>query len=279
MKLLTTIIMTTIAVGGLVSCTGKKATEEQPAPKCLVLYYSQNGTTKAVAEELQKSLGADIEEIVAEEPYAGNFQETIERCITEREGQIIPKIKPLQANIADYDIVFLGFPIWFGTYARPIYGLLEVEKFAGKKIVPFCTFGSGGLETAIKDLKASLPEADIQDGYCVRTARIAAMPQELNRFLIEQAFIEGTVEPLPEFSEQQPVTETETGIFNAACSDYEYPLGTPETFAKRPMADGTEYCFKVIGFAPDGAKTSTTIYIIAPADTTAKPEFTRVSRD
>ena len=73
MKTLTRILLTTAAVLAAVSCGSKK-----DAPKVLVLYYSQNGTTKAVAEELQARLGADLEEIVPVQPYGGEFQETIE---------------------------------------------------------------------------------------------------------------------------------------------------------------------------------------------------------
>ena len=90
------------------------------AQKQLVLYYSETGTTKTVAQELQKQLGADIEEIEAVVPYSGNFQETIQRGQREMQSGEMPAIKPLKKQIADYDIIFLGYPIWFGTYANPI---------------------------------------------------------------------------------------------------------------------------------------------------------------
>ena len=85
------------------------------AQKMLVLYYSETGTTKTVAQELQRQLGADIESIEAVEPYSGNFQETIQRSSRERESGQTPALKPLKKKIADYDIIFLGYPIWFGT--------------------------------------------------------------------------------------------------------------------------------------------------------------------
>ena len=113
------------------------------AQKKLVLYYSETGTTKAVAEELQKQLNADIECIEAVEPYSGNFQETIQRGQREMQNGETPAIKPLKNKIADYDIIFLGYPIWFGTYAMPIATLVKENDFEGKTIVPFCTFGSG----------------------------------------------------------------------------------------------------------------------------------------
>ena len=66
------------------------------AQKSLILYYSETGTTKAVAEELQKQLGADIEAIEAEIPYSGNFQETIQRGQREMQSGEWPTLKPLQ---------------------------------------------------------------------------------------------------------------------------------------------------------------------------------------
>ena len=128
------------------------------AQKKLVLYYSETGTTKAVAEELQKQTGADIEAIEAVTPYSGNFQETIQRSQRERESGETPALKPLKSKIADYDVIFLGYPIWFGTYAMPIITLVKENDFAGKTIVPFCTFGSGGLNTSSDALKEALPK-------------------------------------------------------------------------------------------------------------------------
>ena len=130
------------------------------AQKMLVLYYSETGTTKTVAQELQKQLGADIESIECEKPYSGNFQETMQRGQREMQSQEWPAIKPLAKKVADYDIVFLGYPIWFGTYANPIVTLLKEQDFAGKTIVPFCTFGSGGLNTSSDALKKALPKAN-----------------------------------------------------------------------------------------------------------------------
>ena len=94
------------------SCAQKQQQQEEQAQKVLVLYYSQNGATQAVAEELQKQLGADIEAIEVVEPYSGDFQATIERSNKERESGQTPALKALKSNIADYDTIFLGYPIW-----------------------------------------------------------------------------------------------------------------------------------------------------------------------
>ena len=247
------------------------------AQKNLVLYYSETGTTKAVAEELQKQLGADIESIEAVEAYTGDFQKTMQRGQREMQSGETPAIKPLKKKLADYDVIFLGYPIWFGTYAMPIATLVKENDFAGKTVVPFCTFGSGGLNTSTEALKKALPKAKIQTGYGVRSARVASAAKELDRFLKENGFKEGTVEKLPDYSEQQPVTDEEKAIFDAACSSYQFPLGTPQTVGKRTTADGTDYKYTVTGRGMDGKESTSTIYVTVGTDGT-KPEFTEVVR-
>ena len=249
------------------------------AQKKLVLYFSESGNTKAVAEELQKQLGADIESILPEEPYSGNFQETMQRVQKENQSGTLPKIKPLKVKIDDYDVIFMGYPIWGGSYASPVASLLKEQDFAGKKIVPFCTFGSGGLNTSSDALVKALPKANIQKGYGVRAARVASAAKELDRFLKENGYKEGSVAKLPAYSEQKPVTDAERAIFDAACSSYQFPLGTPTTVGKRTTAESTDYEFKVKsrGFGGGGEQTST-IYVTVGKEEGAKPEFTEVVR-
>lgn len=248
------------------------------AQKKLVLYYSETGTTKAVAEELQKQLKADIESIEAVEPYTGDFQATMQRGQREMQKGKTPAIKPLKSKIADYDVIFLGYPIWFGTYAMPIATLVKENDFEGKTIIPFCTFGSGGLNTSTDALKKALPKAVIKDGYGVRTARVAAAEKELDRFLKENGYKEGTVVPLPDYSAQQPVTDEEKAIFDAACSDYQFPLGTPSTVGKRQTEDSTDYMFTVKGRGFNGEESTSIIYVTVGKAVGSKPEFTQVVR-
>ena len=248
------------------------------AQKKLVLYFSESGSTKAVAEELQKQTGADIEAIECVEPYSGNFQETIQRNQREREKGETPALRPLKTKVADYDVIFLGYPIWGGVYASPITSLLKEQDFAGKTIIPFCTFGSGGLNTSSEALKQALPKATIKNGYGVRTARVAAAEKELDRFLKENGYKEGKVSPLPEYSAQQPVTEADKAIFDAACSSYQFPLGTPETVGKRTTDESNDYKFSVKSRGFDGKEATSTIYVTVGKAEGSKPEFTEVVR-
>ena len=221
----------------LVSCGPKKA------QKMLVLYYSQTSNTKLVADEIAKRLNADIEEIVAVNPYDGSFTETIERCLQERNEGVTPEIQPVKADIASYDVIFIGYPIWFGTYAPPVITFLKNVDLGGKKIVPFCTYGSGGLESSVKDLREAQPNAEVLDGYGVRAARLDAVPYEIDQYLKANGFIEGEYVKLDEFPEQHPVNEEETAIFVAATGEYPMMHAQAKTVASRDIPGGVEYFF------------------------------------
>ena len=257
----------------------------QKAPKVLVLYYSQTGVTRTVAEELQARLGADIESVQAVHPYDGDFMATIERSRQEMESGICPELEPLQVNVRDYDVIFLGFPVWFGTYAVPIATLLNTNDFSGKKIVPFCTFGSGGLDSSERALAERLGDSEILPGYGVRAARIEAMPAELDRFLKRGGFIDGKCEPLPEFPEQKPVTKEVSAIFDAAVGDYPMINAKAETVASRNVPGGVEYCFTARDLPRDNGRfkadevmmfRTLTVYVLAEEGKT--PVFTQVVR-
>ena len=165
--------------------------------------------------------------------------EVIEFSAAEYSDTIVVKM----AAEEDYDVIFLGYPIWFGTYAPPVSTVLASVDFSGKKVVPFCTFGSGGLDSSVKDLQEKLPDAEILPGYGVRAARIDAVPAEIDRFLKAGGFIKGESVALPDFSIPCPVTEEEAAIFDAAVGDYPMMHAKAEEVASRAVPGGVEYLF------------------------------------
>ena len=243
MKMLKLLLVLAVATMVVVACKPKNETKE--ASKVLVLYYSQTSNTKTVAQEIATRLNADIEEIVPVEAYDGEFEATIQRCMKEREQGILPEIKPLTSDIAKYDTIFLGYPIWFGTYAPPVAAFLNNVDLSGKLIVPFCTFGSGGLESSVKDLAEKQPNIGmIFPGYGVRAARMDAVPKEVDLFLKSLGFIKGGFFKPADFPEQHPVNAEEEAIFNAAVDGYPMLNAKAISVASRTLLeDGTEYLF------------------------------------
>ena len=248
-----------------VACGQKK---EQ---KVLVLYYSQTGTTKVVAEAIQTRLGADIEAIVPVNPYDMDYGSTIARGHKEMSEGAYPELQPLNANISTYDVVFIGFPIWFGTYANPIETLLNTVDFSGKTVVPFCTFGSGGLDKSSKAVKDKLAGSDVLPGYGVRSARIDAADKEVERFLLEIGFIEGEFEAYDEFPAPHPAREEECAIFDAAVGSYPMIQAKAEEVTSRTVPGGVEYLFTA-----QDRMNKIQVYVLAEEG--KEPVFTQVCR-
>jgi multimeric flavodoxin WrbA len=154
--------------------------------------------------------------------------------------------------LAKYDVVFIGYPVWFGTYAPPVATFLDQTDLSGKKIVPFCTFGSGGLDSSVKDMMSKQPNAEILPGYGVRAARMDAVSYEIDQFLKANGFLEGEYVKLEAFPEQHEVSEEEAAIFNAAVDGYPMLNAQAKTVASRPLPNGMEYLFTAIDLPREG---------------------------
>ena len=137
--------------------------------KELVLYFSVYGTAKIVAEEIAKQTGADIREIVPEVSYDGNrdhYNSLLRVAQKEHDTEARPAIKE-ELPIADYDRIYIGYPMWCYTFPMIIYTLFEQYDFAGKTIIPFNThMGSrdGGTYQTIRELA---PKATVLEGLTV----------------------------------------------------------------------------------------------------------------
>ena len=119
------------------------------AKKVLVAVFSASGTTRAVGEEIARTAGADFYEIVPKKIYTStdlNWMNKKSRSSVEMsDPSARPEISGTVANMASYDTVIVGFPIWWGVAPRIIDTFLESYDFSGKKIIPFCTSGGSGV--------------------------------------------------------------------------------------------------------------------------------------
>jgi flavodoxin len=138
----------------LTACSGA-------GPKVLIAYYSQSGSTRAVAEQIQARFGGDLFEIQTAIPYPASEMETIELVDSLRNEGIRPELAALVPNMGDYDVVFVGTPIWFGTASLPVFSFVEAHDFTGKTVVPFYTCGRGDVGTYVEDITPFLNGATI----------------------------------------------------------------------------------------------------------------------
>ena len=136
--------------------------------KKLVAYFSASGTTANVAKDLAKAAGADIYEIKPAVPYSRadlNWQDKQSRSSVEMSDKSSrPALADTDANIADCDTIFIGFPIWWYIAPTIINSFLEAYDFSGKKIVLFATSGGSGFGKAVASLQPSAPNATIVEG-------------------------------------------------------------------------------------------------------------------
>ena len=135
---------------------GEENTDAQET-KVLVVYFSATNTTKGVAEHIADGLNADIYEIVPEEPYTNadlNYNDNNSRTTIEmNDPDVRPAISGSVENMDQYDIVFVGYPIWWGEAPRIISTFVESYDLSGKTIVPFCTSGGSGVGSSATNLE------------------------------------------------------------------------------------------------------------------------------
>lgn len=158
------------------------ATPEQEAPHILIAYFTWadntvvedpsavdvDATTSAsvlapgnaakIADWIQQEVGGDLFSIVVSEPYSSDYDECLDRAADEKAANARPVLVSHVDGMENYNIVFLGFPNWWYTLPMAILSFVEEYDFSGKTIVPFCTHGTGGLASTIRDLTAVLPD-------------------------------------------------------------------------------------------------------------------------
>ena len=130
--------------------------------KTLVVYFSATGTTKAAAQRLAKEFNADLYEITPEVPYTAadlNWRDKNSRSTIEmKDKSSRPAIKGHCDNIADYDVVWIGFPVWWYTAPTIVNTFIEAHDLSGKTLCVFATSGGSGVSGSVKDLKKAYPQ-------------------------------------------------------------------------------------------------------------------------
>ena len=129
---------------------------EKDDKKVAVVYFSATGTTKEVAELIKDETNADIFEIIPKQKYTSedlNYGDKNTRATKEQNDENArPEIEN-SIDLSNYDVVFLGYPIWWGNAPKIILSFLDNTNLDGKTVIPFCTSGSSGISTSESTLK------------------------------------------------------------------------------------------------------------------------------
>ena len=168
------------AVGiSLTACARKTESKSMDGAEILVAYFSATGTTESVAKKIADATGGRLYEIVPEKEYTSadlNWNDDRSRSSVEMNNpQSRPALGGSPVDVAAYDVVFIGYPIWWDQAPRIINTFIESYDLKGKTVIPFATSGSSGISNSVEVLKKTYPELNIQEGKLLNNASSASI--------------------------------------------------------------------------------------------------------
>lgn len=165
--------------------------------KSLIAYYSRKGNnyldgrivnlpignTEVVATKIQEITGSDLFEIDTVKPYPTDYTETTVVARNERRENARPELTERVDNMDSYDVIYLGYPNWWGTFPMPVFTFLESYDFSGKTIIPFCTHGGGGIGNSEGDIKKLCPNANVKSGFTILGSMVGKADNEIKDWI------------------------------------------------------------------------------------------------
>ncbi|MFX1252914.1 MAG: flavodoxin [Promethearchaeota archaeon] len=165
--------------------------------KTLIAYYSrrgnnyvsgkiinlQIGNTEVIAKMINEIKGGEMFCIDTINPYPEDYEETTEVAKLEKRSNARPKLKNQVSDMNAYDIIFLGYPNWWGTMPMVVHTFLESYDFSGKTIIPFCTHEGSGLGKSVRDITKLCPKAEVVNAIAFHGGSVAKAKGEVEKWL------------------------------------------------------------------------------------------------
>lgn len=153
----------------------------------------QNGTltgnTGLVASMIAEATGADLFSLHTVEQYPDTYSATVDQGQQERTDGVRPELTALPENLADYDVIFLGYPSWWSDMPMAVYSFLDAVDLSGKTIAPFVTSGGSGLAGTVGTIEELEPGSVVQSGLAVRDSDAAGAQEQVNAWLTELGYL------------------------------------------------------------------------------------------
>lgn len=177
-----------LAMLGIIFSFGQNISHAQG--KILVAYFSRvgneyglgnitKGNTAIVAEIIAQKTGGELFEIKPVKNYPVDYDECTKIASREKATKARPALSTSVENFAQYDTIFIGYPIWYGDCPMAVYTFLESYDFSGKKIVPFCTHGGSGLSSTDQQITLACPNSKILQGFEIRGVTAQKNPAQV----------------------------------------------------------------------------------------------------
>lgn len=158
----------------------------EPKQKRLVAFFSradenyavgsvEKGNTHLVAEMIAAATGADLFRIEPEKPYPAAYEPCIEMARREKQANARPAVRS-DIRVEDYDVIYLGYPNWWGELPMAVYTFIEKHRWQGKTVAPFCTHEGSGLSGTERRIQAACAGSKVLKGLAVRGSAVQHEP-------------------------------------------------------------------------------------------------------
>ena len=151
--------------------------------KKLVLFFSHSGNTRKLATMIHERVGGDMVELTTVNAYPQDYDTVVTQAKQEQQDNIRPALSTKLPDLNAYNIIFLGYPNWWGTMPTALFTLLEKHDFSGKVIVPFCTHGGSRLGHSVDDIKKLCPKAKVLKGFSAFGNRVDEAKDNVDAWL------------------------------------------------------------------------------------------------
>ncbi len=138
----------------------------------LIAYFSHSGNTRTIANQIYDAAGGDLFEIKTVDSYPEEYEAVVEIAKKELNDGYKPSLATHVENIDSYDVVFLGYPIWWGTMPMAIETFLTEHDLSGKTVIPFCTHEGSRFGSSVTDIKNLCPNASLLEGLAIRGSEV-----------------------------------------------------------------------------------------------------------
>ena len=165
--------------------------------KSLIAYFSRNGNnyvggsivnlpignTEVIAKKMQKVTGSDLFYIETVKSYPDDYTETTNVAKEEKSKNARPELTGKVGDMDSYDVIFIGYPNWYGTMPMAVLTFLEAYDFSGKTIVPYCTHEGSGMGSSERDIKKLCPNAKVLSGLAIRDGSVSKADKDVSNWL------------------------------------------------------------------------------------------------
>ena len=172
-----------IGIALSVVCCFAMAADAADGKKILIAYFSWSGNTREIAGQIQERVGGDLFEIKTVDAYPTEYRACTDVAKKEQNENARPALSARVENMEDYDVVFIGHPIWWGTTPMALFTFLEQYDFSGKTIVPFCTHGGSGLARSTSDIEKLCPKSTLLESIAIRGSDVKSAQNEIESWL------------------------------------------------------------------------------------------------